>query len=200
MNLILFESFTKLSLVRAVFWFVMGICLLIMPELDFLLNGIFYMLIGYFLINSVLRIIFLANEKVVGNNKNNRVKLVCRYINWGIAILFFITTIHFIIFREYLNEFTPVFLDGLLTLEGIYYFMIAIFAVTARQKLLLIILSVSVFLGAIVSIGFTFGFGIGGVAGIITTLGIALMLATLYEMASFGIAYRNRTNRLIGRA
>lgn len=47
MTFTLFERFTKLSLIRAVFWLVMGASLLIEPNLDFLLNRLFYMLIGY---------------------------------------------------------------------------------------------------------------------------------------------------------
>lgn len=200
MNYLLFKSFTKLSLVRAAFWLVMGICLLIIPELNFLLNGIFYILTGYFLVNAALRIIFFAHEKVEEHKQNNIVKSVFGCINLGIAILFIIAAVHFIIFREYLNEFTPAFLGGLLILEAILYFAIAICAVTALQKFLLIILAGAAFLGAIVSIVFTFGFGIGGVTGMITILGIALMLAVLYEIAAFCIAYRNRKTVLIRRA
>ena len=58
MRFILFERFTKLSLLRAVFWLVMGVSLLLMP--DFLLGGLFYVLIGYLLVNAILRIIFFS--------------------------------------------------------------------------------------------------------------------------------------------
>ena len=166
-----------------------------MPELDFLLNGVFYMLIGYFLVNAVLRIIFYAREKVAENKQDNKAKSVCRYINLAIAILFILAAIHFIIFREWLNEFTPAFLGGLLMLEGILYFVIALCTGTTLQKLLLVILSGATFLGAVVSIGFTFGFGVGGITGVTTTLGIALLLALLYEIAAFCIARRNRISR-----
>ena len=56
MSFILFERFTKLSLLRAVFWLIMGISLLLMP--DFLLGGLFYVLIGYLIVNALLHIFF----------------------------------------------------------------------------------------------------------------------------------------------
>ena len=194
MNLNLFERFTKLSLVRAAFWLVMGISLLIMPKLEFLLNGLFYMLIGYLFVNAILRTIFFARERTTVNKHNNASKSVIPYISLGIAILFVIAAVHLIIFREWLNEFTPVFLGGLLMLEGILYFVIALCAVTSLQKSLLIIISGAVFLGAAIAIAFTFGFGVGGVTVMTRILGIALLLAFLYEISAFYTYRRNKAN------
>ena len=193
MNLILFERFTKLALVRAAFWLVMGISLLIMPE--FLLSGLFYVLIGYLLVNAVLRITMFARETATEHKRVNKSKSVCPYISLVIAILFLIIAIHFIIYREWLNEFTPAFFGGLLMLEGVLYFVIALCAVTALQKFLLVVLSGAAFLGAAAVIIFTFGFGIGGVPGMTMVLGIALLLAFLYEISAFFVARKNRTNR-----
>lgn len=195
MNLVLFERFAKLSLVRAAFWLVMGVSLLIMPELDFLLNGMFYVLTGYFLVNAVLRIFFFVREATTENNQNNRANSVCRYISLAIAILYIIAAIHFIIYREWLNEFTPAFLGGLLMLEGILYFVIALCSNTVLQKFLLVVLSITTFLGAVVTIGFTFGFGIGDVRGTMIVLGIALLLAFLYEITAFFVYRKNKATR-----
>ena len=80
-------------------------------------------------------------------------------------------------------------------LEGILYFVIALCAVTTLQKFLLVILSGTTFLQAALAIAFTFGFGVGGVTGMTTVLGIALLLAFLYEIAAFSIARRNHKTR-----
>lgn len=193
MSFILFERFTKLSLLRAVFWLIMGISLLLMP--DFLLGGLFYVLIGYLIVNALLHIFFFARETTAGDTQDSKAALASRYISLVIAVLFVIISAHFIIYREWLNEFTPVFLGGLLMLEGILYFVIALCAVTTLQKFLLVILSGTTFLQAALAIAFTFGFGVGGVTGMTTVLGIALLLAFLYEIAAFSIARRNHKTR-----
>lgn len=144
MSFILFERFTKLSLLRAIFWLIMGISLLLMP--DFLLDGLFYVLTGYLIVNTLLRIFFFYLEVTAGHTRDNKAALASRYISLAIAVLFVIVTVHFIIFKKWLNEFTPAFLSGLLMLEGILYFVIALCAVTALQKFLLIILSGATFL------------------------------------------------------
>lgn len=190
MSFILFARFTKLSLLRAVFWLVMGISLLLMP--DFLLGGLFYVLIGYLLINAFFRIVFFTCETTAEYLQNNKGALASRYAGLMIAVLFLIVAVHFIIYREWLNEFTPVFLGGLLILEGMLYFVIALCAATTLQKLLLVILSGATFLQAIIAIAFTFGFGIGGLTGMTKVLGIALLLAFLYEIAAFCANRRNQ--------
>lgn len=194
MTFTLFERFTKLSLIRAVFWLVMGASLLIEPDLDFLLNRLFYMLIGYLFIIAVLRIIFFANEATTGSEQKSIQTSVIRCSSLAVAIVFVIVAIHLIIFREWLHEFIPVFLGGLLMLEGVLYFVIALCAATALQKFLLVILSGATCLTAIISIGFTFGFGVNGIAGMATVLGIALLLAFLYEIAAFLVARKNRVS------
>ena len=68
MSFILFERFTKLSLLRAVFWLIMGISLLLMP--DFLLGGLFYVLIGYLIVNALLHIFFFACETTAGDTQH----------------------------------------------------------------------------------------------------------------------------------
>jgi len=70
MNTVLFERFTKLSLVRATFWFAMGIILLLNPE--FLLGRLFYILIAYLLVNAVLRIVMFVRETTTGQKQNNK--------------------------------------------------------------------------------------------------------------------------------
>ena len=193
MRFILFERFTKLSLLRAVFWLVMGVGLLLMP--DFLLGGLFYVLIGYLLVNAILRVIFFARETTAERSQGKKVALASRYASLVIAVLFVIVAIHFVIYREWLNEFTPAFVGGLLMLEGILYFVIALCAATTLQKFLLVILSGATFLQAALAIAFTFGFGIGGFTGMTTVLGIALLLACLYEVAAFCVDRRNHATR-----
>lgn len=195
MRFTLFERFTKLSPVRAVFWLVMGASLFIKPELDFLLNGLFYALTGYLLVNAVLRIIFFIRETIRKSDQKRAAVLVVRCGSIAIALTFIVAAIHLIIFREWLHEFTPALLGGLLMLEGVLYFVIALCAITALQKFLLVILSGAVCLTAIISIGFTFGFGVNGVTGMIIVLGIALLSASLYEIAAFLVDCKNRTSR-----
>lgn len=197
MSSILFMRFTKLSVVRAILWLVTGISLLIMPNLEFLLNEVFYAMISYLLINAVLRIILFARETVTEREKNNSIASIIRYISLVIAIFFIIIAIHLIIYREWLNEFTPAFLGGLLLIEGILYFVIALCANTSLQKFLLVVLSGAVILGAVVSIGFTFGFGVGGIDGMTKVLGIALLLAFLYEIVAYSVAHKNCATRSI---
>lgn len=190
MNTVLFERFTKLSLVRATFWFAMGIILLLNPE--FLLGGLFYMLIAYLLVNAVLRIVMFVRETTTGQKQNNKAENICRYASLVIAVLFLIAAAHLIFYREWLNEFTSVFLGGLLMIKAVLYFVISLCAAKALQKALLVVLSGVAFLGAAAVIVFTFGFGISGVTGMTIVLGIALLLAFVYEVAAFGICRRNR--------
>lgn len=190
MKLILFKRFTKLSLARAAFWLATGVGLLIMPELGFLLNGAFYALIGCLLVNAVLRAVFFVRGTNMERGRDSKAERICRYIGLAVTVLFAAAAVHLIIFREWLSEFTPAFWGGLLALEGILYFAIALCAATAPQKFLLVILSAAVFLGAVLALGFIFGFGAGGVLGMATVLGIALLFAFLFEITAFFIRRR----------
>lgn len=193
MRFVLFDRFTRLSFIRAAFWLLMGLCLLSIQ--NFLLGGSFYLLIGYLLINAVLRIILFIRETTTKHEQRNTATIVFRYISLMLAVLLIITAVHLIIFRDWLNEFTPVFLGALLMLEGILYFMIALCAATALQKFLLILLSTAAFFDAVTGIIFTFGFGIGGVYGITMVLGITLLCAFLYEITASCIARKICKNR-----
>lgn len=187
MDLILLERFTRLSLVRAAFWGIMGISLLLMPE--FLLGGVFYVLTGYCLVIAVLRIALFVRE-IIAKQLH-----YFSYFSLVIAILFLIAAFHFIYFRNLLNGLTPVFLGGLLMLEGILYFLIAICAATTLQRFLLIVLSGAVLFGSAAIIVFTFGFGVGGVLGITIVSGIAFLLAFLFELTALCICRKNHVNR-----
>lgn len=193
MSTLLFENFTKYSLLRAAFWGIMGIILFALP--DFLLDGMFYAIVGYMLVGGILRIVDFVRESAANHIHEKKVGLSLRYFSLVVAALLLVVVIHSIIFRHLLIQVTPVYLGGLLLLEGIIYFVIAICANTFQQRGLLVFLSVIVCLGGAAVLVFTFGFGIGGIPGLAKVSGVALLLACLYELSAYLVYRKNLDNR-----
>lgn len=195
MSKLLFENFTKYALFRAAFWGAMGVILFALP--DFLLDGMFYAIVGYMLVDGIWRIVDFVRESSAKNyDYEKKAVLPLRYFSLVVAVLLIVVVIHSIIFRHLLIEVTPIYLGGLLLLEGILYFVIALCANTCMQRGLLVALSGIAFLGGAAVLVFTFGFGIGGIPGLTKVSGAALLLACLYELAAYLVYRKNVGNRV----
>lgn len=194
MSTLLFENFTKYSLLRAAFWGIMGIILFALP--DFLLGGMFYAIVGYMFVDGILRIVDFVRESAANHIHEKKAGSPLRYFSLVVAVLLIVVVIHSIIFRHLLIQVTPVYLGGLLLLEGILYFVIALCANTFTQRGLLVALSGIAFLGGAAVLAFTFGFGIGGIPGLTKVCGAALLLACLYELAAYLVYRKNVGSRL----
>ncbi|AEE91949.1 conserved membrane protein of unknown function [Tepidanaerobacter acetatoxydans Re1] len=193
MSALLFKNFTKYALLRAAFWGIMGIILFALP--DFFLDGMFYAIVGYMLVDGILRIVDFVRESAANHIHEKKAGSPLRYFSLVVAVLLLVVVIHSIIFRDLLIQVTPVYLGGLLLLRGILYFVIALCANTFMQRGLLVALSGIVFLGGAAVLVFTFGFGIGGIPGLIKVSGAALLLACLYELAAYLVYRKNLGNR-----
>lgn len=193
MKSLLFEKFAKFAMLRAAFWGIMGIILFTLP--DFLLDGMFYAIVGYMLVDGIWRIVDFIRESAANHVPEKKGVLPLRYFSLVVAVLLIVVVIHSIIFRHLLIEITTVYLGGLLLLEGIIYFVIALCANTFMQRGLLVVLSGIAFLGGAAVLVFTFGFGIGGIPGLTKVSGAALLLACLYELAAYLVYRKNVGNR-----
>ncbi|WP_207727259.1 hypothetical protein [Caproicibacter fermentans] len=191
MDAFLFEDFTKCAMLRAAFWGIMGIILFALP--NFLLDGMFYAIVGYMLADGIWRIVKFVRESAANHIHDKKAGSPLRYFSLVIAVLLLVVVAHSIIFRHFLIQITPVYLGGLLLLEGIIYFVIALCANTFPQRGLLVFLSVIAFLGGAAVLVFTFGFGVGGIPGLTKVSGTALLLACLYELAAYLIYRKNVT-------
>ena len=190
MKSLLFGKFAKFAMLRAAFWGIMGIILFALP--DFLLDGMFYAIVGYMLVDGIWRIVDFVRESSAKNYVYEKKEaLPLRYFSLVVAVLLIVVVIHSIIFRHLLIEITPVYLGVLLLLEGILYFVIALCANTFMQKGLLVALSGIAFLGGAAVLVFTFGFGIGGIPGLTKVSGTTLLLACLYELAAYLVYRKN---------
>ncbi|SNS87778.1 Short repeat of unknown function [Anaerovirgula multivorans] len=191
---LLFDKFAKFAMLRAAFWGSMGIILFALP--DFLLDGMFYAIVGYMLVDGIWRIVDFVRESAANHIHEKKAGSLLRYFSLVIAVLLIVVVIHSIIFRHLLIQVTPVYLGGLLLLEGILYFVIALCANTFMQRGLLVALSGITFLGGAAVLVFTFGFGIGGIPGLTKVSGAALLLACLYELVAYLVYRKNVGNRL----
>lgn len=192
LSALLLENFTKYALLRAAFWGIMGIILFALP--DFLLDGMFYAIVGYMLVDGIWRIVDFVRESAANHIPEKKAGSPLRYFSLVVAVLLLVVVIHSIIFRHLLIQVTPVYLGGFLLLKGIIYFVIALCANTFPQRGLLVFLSVIAFLGGAAVLVFTFGFGIGGIPGLTKVSGAALLLACLYELTAY-LIYRKKRNR-----
>ncbi|WMJ86993.1 hypothetical protein [Anaerocolumna sp. MB42-C2] len=186
---LLFKNLTKYALFRASFWGVLGMILLTLP--DFYLNGMFYMIVGYMLTVGIWRIVGFARECAVNHIKDKKMCSPLRYFSLLVAVLLIVVVIQSIIFRHLMIRVTPVYLGGLLLLESILYFIIALCANTFMQRGLLVAFSGIVFLGGAAVLAFTFGFGIGGIMGLTKVSCAALLFACLYELTAYLVYRKN---------
>lgn len=190
---LLYERFAKFALPRAVFWGIMGIILFALPK--FLLDSMFYTIVGYMLVDGIWRIVnFVRESTLTSHVHNKKTVLPLRFFSLVAAIFLIVAVIHSIVFRHLLIQVTPVYLGGLLMLESIIYFVIALCANKFRG--LLVVLSVIIFLGGAAVLIFTFGFGIDGILGLAKVSGTTLLLACFYELVAYLIYRRNVNNRL----
>lgn len=193
MGKLLFENFTKYALLRAAFWGIMGMILFALP--DFLLGGMFYAIVGYMLVDGILRIVDFVRESAANHIHAKKAGSPLRYFSLVVAVLLLVVVIHSILFKHLLIQVTPVYLGGLLLIRGILYFVIALSANTFMQRGLLVALSGIALLGGAAVLVFTFGFGIGGIPGLIKISGAALLLACFYELAACLVYRKNAISR-----
>ncbi|MGO1042340.1 hypothetical protein ACTPEO_06360 [Clostridioides difficile] len=182
MNLLLYKRFTKHAILRAVFLGGMGIALLIFPE--FLLGGMFYVIVGYMILYGVLRIMDFILK--------NGAKHLFNYGSLIIAILLIVFGLHSIAFSRYLIHISPVYLGSLLLIEAVVYFVITLCVTIFWQKIILIILASIAFLGGIAVIIFTFGFG--GILGLTRVSGFASLFSCLYTITAYLIYQKSKND------
>jgi uncharacterized membrane protein HdeD (DUF308 family) len=157
-------------MLRAVLLGIVGIATFLFPE--FLLNGMVYVIAMYAILNGALSI---ADYFLHGRDD----KKATSYVNIAIACLLIVFGNLSVIYYRYLVSILPVLLGGLMMIESIVYFVIALCPVT-KTKLLLIILAVFIMIGGIVANIFTFGFG--GVLTLSQIFGTLLLLSCVYEL------------------
>ncbi|WP_195984562.1 hypothetical protein [Clostridium sp. D33t1_170424_F3] len=168
MRMLLFEHPGKSALLRAAFFGLMGSLTLLFPE--FLFSGVFYaLLVGYCLLNGIFRTarFFLR--------KDARTPL--SYANLAAGCLILVFGVHCVVFARYLVQVTPVLLSSLLLLEGAAYVAAACHAGIALRRRVLLPLAVMTLLGALAVFIFTFGFGAGGLTGLIQVSGASLLIS-----------------------
>lgn len=174
MRIFRFKRLGKYALLRAAFFGLMGDLTLLFPE--FLLSSVFYaLLVGYFLLSGILRIVrfFLC--------KDTRTPL--SYANLAASCLILVFGVHCIVFARYLAQITPVLLSGLLLLEGAAYFAAACRASASPRRRILFLLATMTLLGALTVFVFTFGFGAGGLTGLAQVSGTALLVSCICNAA-----------------
>lgn len=167
---LLYEKFAKFAMLRAVFFAVMGIVTLLFSE--FLRGAVFYVVVGYVMLCGIWGI---ANYFLWGKEA----KAPIRYGSLVGAVLMIAFGVLSIIYGSYLVHVAPLYLDGLLLVNGFVYFVVALCAKT-RMQWLLTLLSLSVLLGGSAGIIFTFGFEI--VLTLAQVSGITLLLSCAYEV------------------
>lgn len=185
MKSLFYERFAKYAILRTIFLGGMGMALLLYPE--FLLNGMFYAIVGYVLLDGALRIVDFVREK--------ESKSLLSYGSLALAILLFLVGFHSIAYARYLIQVSPVYLGTLLLFESIAYFIVAMCAAKSWQKTILAILSVMAFLGGLAVFIFTFGFGIGGIPELIYISGVASLISCAYVLVSYIIYRKTKDTR-----
>lgn len=171
MNNLLYERFSKHAVIRAAILAVMAILTLVFPAL--LQTGMVYVIAGYAILVGALGILDAVWRPEGSKTSAHYGHIVLS----GILIVFGIMVI---VNSRYLMGFLPLFLGGVMMVEGILYFVIALCS-KVTLKPLLVILAILIFLGGIVTGIFSFGFG--GLVTLSRITGTLLLLSSLYELA-----------------
>lgn len=172
MDLLLYQRFAKYAVLQTVFLGGMGIATLLFR--DFLLGGMFYAIVGYMFLVSILRIADFICEKGT--------RTLLSYGSLILALLIFITCFTSIVYARFFVKVSPVFLGTMLLYESITYFAVALCAALPWQRFILGILSILTFLGGTAVFVFTFGFGIGGIPELTLVSGVATLISCAYVL------------------
>lgn len=166
------EKFAKFAMPRCIFFAGTGVATLLYPA--FLRSAVFYAVVGYLLLCGIWSIAdgFLGGKET---------KTPTRYKNFAIPVLMIAFGVVSILYGRYLVHLAPLYLSGLLLGHGIVYFVVALWNKTKIQWLL-ILLSISIFIGGGVMIVFTFGFEI--ILSLAQVSGATGWLAAAYELVT----------------
>lgn len=167
---LLYEKFEKLALLRAVFFAITGIATLLFT--GFLRGTVFYVFAGYVFL---LGIWGFAD----GFFCSKETRAFVRYGNFIVAAFMIVFGILSIIYSRYLVRVAPLYLGGLMLVNGFVYFLATLCAKT-RLQWFLALLSLSVLLGGGAIVIFTFGFEI--VLTLAEVSSITLLLSCAYEL------------------
>lgn len=169
---LLYEKFAKFAMLRAVVFGVMGVVTLLYPQ--FLQGTVFYIVVGYVFLCGIWSIAdyFLSGKEV---------KAPFRYGSLAAAVLMIAFGMLSIIYGRYLVHVAPLYLGGLMLVNGFIYFVTAL-CPKARMQWLLTLLSLFVLLGGSAIVIFTFGFEI--VLTLAQVSGITLLLSCAYELVA----------------
>ncbi|MDE6739483.1 MAG: hypothetical protein K2K07_10350 [Lachnospiraceae bacterium] len=165
-----FKKIARWSGLRAVLLGTMWLITFLFPE--FLKGGIIYAVAAYAIFNGVLGIVdFLSGR---GKEETHIVNL-----NLLVMLAEIIFGILCIVYFRYLISILPVFLGVLLMIESVMYF-IAAFCVKCKLKVLIVILSLLVGAGGVMLVIFTFGFG--GLRPLVKIFSSLLFLSCITEL------------------
>ncbi len=167
---LLVEKFAKYAVFRAALLAIMGIVTFLLPE--FLLSGMVYVIAGYMILNGALGI----TDYFLRKNENGK---TASFVNIAVACLLIVFGVLSVVYYRYVVGILPVFLGGLMMIESMVYFVIALFT-SAKIKPLLIFLAVFIMIGGITSNIFTFGFG--SIRTLSHIFGTLLLLSCAYEL------------------
>ena len=165
-----FKKIARWSGLRAVLLGTMGLITFLFPE--FLKGGIIYAVAAYAIFNGVLGIVdFLSSRgKEETHIANLTLFVMLAEIIFGILC---------IVYFRYLISILPVFLGVLRMIESVMYF-IAAFCVKCKLKVLIVILSLLVGAGGVMLVIFTFGFG--GLRPLVKIFSSLLFLSCITEL------------------
>lgn len=183
---LLYEKFAKFAMLRALFFAVMGVATLLLSE--FLLGTVFYCIVAYALLYGVWGIVdycLFAKESTA----------TIRYAILAASILTIAFGVISIVYSRYLVHIAPLYLGGLMLVNGPVYSVAALCAKTGAQWLLKL-LSICVLIGGAAIVIFTFGFEI--VLTLAQVSSITLFLSCAYELVT-NLIFRKSGTQAEGR-
>lgn len=169
----LFEEFAKNSGFRALILAILGILTFIYPEL--IQNGMVYIIAIYVIICGVLGIKEIARNKTQSKSGISYVGVIL------FGLMIFLGAL-FMFYYRYIVGFLPLFLGAMMVVESVVYFVVALSS-KKKMKPFLILISLALCGGGVVTTIYSFGFG--GIVGLSHIIGVMLFVSCTYELALF---------------
>ncbi|MEG2217102.1 MAG: hypothetical protein RRZ24_08035 [Clostridia bacterium] len=181
---LLCEKFGKIAMLRAAFFAGMSSVTLLFS--GFLRGVVFYVVVGYVILCGVWSVTnyFLCEKGT---------KSPFRYGSLVTAAFMIAFSIISIIYGRYLVHIAPLYLGGLMLVNGLVYFVVAM-CVKAGLQWLLTLLSILVLIGGSAIVIFTFGFEI--VLTLAQVSSITLLLSCAYELVAYLIHQKSNHGHL----
>lgn len=181
-----YEKFAAYSLLRAAVFGVMGIVTLLFAE--FLQGPVFYVVVGYVLVCGI----WGAADYLLYSKETSA---PMRYASLAAAVLMIGFSVFSIIYGRYFVHIAPLYLAGLILVNGLVYFLAALFS-GSNKSWILISLAVCIFWGGVAVVLFIFGFGFGGLLGTQRVCGVVLQIVCVYELTAYMIDRKAAKSRM----